>query len=143
MGNSPHRAGISLHVHAGGKGCGKPVHAGTAGSLNSFILQPANTSNIDEDTPGLWTMAILNDPTSGTSPPKPLLHRYCLRHGSGHSLPIPTQPSTFTWEPSRNCYSALSCFHHGRHRPANAVVFIARYALVPVTLLPLTYSWAQ
>jgi hypothetical protein len=37
--------------------------------LNSFILQPANTSNIDEDTPGLWTMAILNDPTSGASPP--------------------------------------------------------------------------
>jgi hypothetical protein len=91
MGNNP-ASSRDFHCTYTRGGKGKPVHAGTAGSLNFFILQPANTSNIDEDTPGLWTMAILNDPTSGASPPStpvPLLRRYCLRHGSGHSLPIP------------------------------------------------------
>lgn len=71
--------------------------------LNSFILQPANTSNIDEDTPGLWTMAILNDLISDTSPPNTPFYTgivchmdqgilYRSLHRSLH------QPSTFTLE---------------------------------------------
>jgi hypothetical protein len=44
------------------------------GSLTSSILNLANSSNVSEDTPGLWTMAIRNGQTSdGSSPDAPLL----------------------------------------------------------------------
>lgn len=44
------------------------------GSLTSSVLNLANTSNVSEDTPGLWTMAIRNGQTSdGSSPDAPLL----------------------------------------------------------------------
>jgi hypothetical protein len=44
------------------------------GSLTSSVLNLANTSNVSEDTPGLWTMAIRNGETSdGSSPDAPLL----------------------------------------------------------------------
>ncbi len=44
------------------------------GSLSSAILNLDNTSNVSEDTPGLWTMAIRNGQTSdGSSPDAPLL----------------------------------------------------------------------
>jgi hypothetical protein len=43
-------------------------------SLSSSVLQLANTSNVSEATPGLWTMAIRNGKTSdGSSPDAPLL----------------------------------------------------------------------
>lgn len=44
------------------------------GSLNASILNLAHTSNVSDDTPGLWTMAIRNGQTSdGSSPDAPLL----------------------------------------------------------------------
>ena len=44
------------------------------GSLSSSVLNLANTSNVSEDTPGLWTMAIRNGEMSdGSSPDAPLL----------------------------------------------------------------------
>lgn len=44
------------------------------GSLTSSVLNLANTSNVGQDTPGLWTMAIRNGQTSdGSSPDAPLL----------------------------------------------------------------------
>ncbi|SEK80135.1 nidogen-like domain-containing protein [Nitrosovibrio tenuis] len=44
------------------------------GSFNSSILQLANTSNVGQDTPGLWTMAIRNGKISdGSSADAPLL----------------------------------------------------------------------
>ncbi|HTJ54451.1 MAG TPA: nidogen-like domain-containing protein [Nitrosospira sp.] len=44
------------------------------GSFSSSVLQLANTSNVGQDTPGLWTMAIRNGKISdGSSPDTPLL----------------------------------------------------------------------
>lgn len=44
------------------------------GSFSSGILDLANTSNVSQDTPGVWTMAVRNGGTSdGSSPDAPLL----------------------------------------------------------------------
>jgi hypothetical protein len=52
------------------------------GSFTSSILQLANTSNVDQNTPGLWTMAIRNGHTSdGSSPNAPLLPNIVQQDG--------------------------------------------------------------
>lgn len=52
------------------------------GSFSSDILALANTSNVDLDTPGLWTMAIRNGQTSdGSSASAPLLPQIVTSEG--------------------------------------------------------------
>jgi hypothetical protein len=52
------------------------------GSFSSMVLDLANTSNVSQSTPGLWTMAIRNGAISdGSSPDAPLLPNIVQQDG--------------------------------------------------------------